>query len=94
LSAKVKVILPQTLAPSCGGETALEIEGSTLSEVLQELVGRFPLLAPKLMDSDKQTPLGWFNVYLNNQIVRFTSGEDRLLKDGDEIVVLSAFSGG
>lgn len=94
MSAKVKVILPQALAPYCEGETVFEIEGDTLLGALQEIVERFPLLALKLMDSGTQTLLGWFNVYLNDQIVRLTSGEDRLLKDGDEIVVLSAFSGG
>ncbi len=93
MSAKVSVLLSLVHASSCGGQRTIEVEAGTVLEALQNLAGKYPALARSLLD-DRGRPVGWINLYLNQQDVRLLDGEHTRLTDGDELIVLSALSGG
>jgi molybdopterin converting factor small subunit len=87
------VRLPSVLRPQANGEKAIEVEGSTIGDAVQALVGRHPALAGQLL-----TPEGdlhrFVNVYLNGQDVRYLAGLETPVGDRDEIRLLPAIAGG
>jgi len=87
------VRLPAVLRQQADGERAIEVEGATIGDAVQSLVGRHPALADQLL-----TPEGdlhrFVNVYLNGQDVRYLAGLETPVGERDEIRLLPAIAGG
>jgi molybdopterin synthase sulfur carrier subunit len=87
------VRLPSVLRQHADGERAIEVDGSTIGDAVQSLVGRHPALAEQLL-----TPEGdlhrFVNVYLNGRDVRYLAGLDTPIEARDEIRLLPAIAGG
>jgi sulfur-carrier protein len=85
--------LPQVLRAQADGERAIEVEGATIGDAVQALVGRHPALAGQLL-----TPEGdlhrFVNVYLNGRDVRYLGGLETPVDARDEIRLLPAIAGG
>lgn len=87
------VRLPHVLRQQANGERAIEVDGATVGDAVQALVGRHPGLASQLL-----TPEGelhrFVNVYLNGRDVRYLGGLSTPVEDRDEIRLLPAIAGG
>jgi sulfur-carrier protein len=87
------VKLPSVLRAQANGEKAIEVEGSTIGDAVQALVGRHPGLKEQLL-----TPQGdlhrFVNVYLNGRDVRYLDGLRTPVGERDEIRLLPAIAGG
>jgi molybdopterin converting factor small subunit len=87
------VRLPSVLRPQADGQRAIEVEGATIGDAVQSLVGQHPALAGQLL-----TPEGelhrFVNVYLNGRDVRYLAGLDTPVDERDEIRLLPAIAGG
>ncbi len=96
----VEVRIPTILRTYTGGEKAVSGEGTTLSELIDNLEASHPGLKDRLIEAkdgqgDGQGDLRRFvNVYVNDEDVRFTGGLETKLDDGDQVVVLPAVAGG
>jgi molybdopterin converting factor small subunit len=92
----VEVRIPTILRTYTGGEKAVSGEGSTLSEVIENLEVNHPGIKDRLIEAkDGENDLRRFvNVYVNDEDVRFTGGLDTSVSDGDQVVVLPAVAGG
>jgi molybdopterin converting factor small subunit len=89
----VTLSLPTVLARLADGQATLEVRGTTLGEVVTEVAGRFPQLAPRLQD-ERGGPYPFVAFYLNDEDARFHGGFQAPVADGDEITVVAAISGG
>jgi molybdopterin converting factor small subunit len=87
------VHLPAVLVPLAGGERTLDAAGATLRAALTDLGGRFPALAPRLLD-DRGEPYPFVTFYLNDEDIRFLGGFDAGVSDGDELTIVPAVAGG
>ena len=85
--------LPQVLRAQADGERAIEVDGATIGEAVQALVGRHPALAGQLLTTDGQLHR-FVNVYLNGRDVRYLGGLDTPVEARDEIRLLPAIAGG
>jgi sulfur-carrier protein len=92
----VEVRIPTILRTYTDGEKAVSGNGSTLSELIDDLESSHPGLKGRLVEAkDGQDDLRRFvNVYVNDEDVRFTGGLDTSVGDGDQVVVLPAVAGG
>jgi MoaD family protein len=85
--------LPSVLRAQANGEKAVEVEGGTVGDAVQALVGRHPALAEQLL-----TPEGdlhrFVNVYVNGRDVRYLGGLATPVEARDEIRLLPAIAGG
>jgi molybdopterin synthase sulfur carrier subunit len=88
----IEVRIPTILRTYTGGAKAVEGDGSTLGEVISDLESRHSGLRARLIDEGKLRR--FVNVYLNDEDVRFLSGLDTPVKDGDTVTVLPAVAGG
>ncbi|HEY4227524.1 MAG TPA: ubiquitin-like small modifier protein 1 [Candidatus Limnocylindrales bacterium] len=85
--------LPQVLRAQAGGERAIEVDGETIGDAVQALVGRHPALQSQLLADDGQLHR-FVNVYLNGRDVRYLDGLDTAVAERDEIRLLPAIAGG
>ncbi|MCL4413365.1 MAG: ubiquitin-like small modifier protein 1 [Acidimicrobiales bacterium] len=89
----VEVRLPTVLRPHAGGATTVSAEGTTIGEVIESLVGRYPGMSGQVL-----TPEGslhrFVNVYVNDDDVRYLDQLDTKVADGDTVSILPAVAGG
>ena len=92
----VEVRIPTILRTYTDGAKAVPGEGTTLSEVIENLESNHPGIRERLIEAkDGQSALRRFvNVYVNDEDVRFTGGLETSVTDGDQVVVLPAVAGG
>ncbi len=83
--------LPRLLAQFCDGETALPVAGADVRAALDDAMGRHPLLRRHLLDEGDRVR-EHVHVFLNETDVRQDLAA--ATRDGDEIYVLQAMSGG
>ena len=89
----VRVRLPTVLRSSAAGQSTVDADGSTVGEVVDDLVGRFPGMAGHLKAPDGGLHR-FVNVYVNDEDVRYQGGLEAKVGDGDEVSILPAVAGG
>jgi MoaD family protein len=89
----VTVKLPTQLRDAAGGATSATVDGATVGEALSELYGLHSELRERMADGDGSLRR-FVNVYLAGEDIRFLSGLDTPVSDGDELTVLPAVAGG
>jgi MoaD family protein len=91
MQAKVKVRLFHELRASMG-ESEIEVQASTLNEVLQTLINRNGDVKDLLFDPEGQ-PRGYTLIYVNNA-VQNPPDLSMKLNDGDLVLLVPAAAGG
>ncbi len=88
--ANVKIPTPlRTLTENL---TSVEIEGSNVIDVIQNLNKKFPGVTEKIMD---QNELKHFvNIYLNGEDIRYLDLLNTKVNENDEISIVPAVAGG
>jgi molybdopterin converting factor small subunit len=86
------VRIPPTLRAEVGGLRELEARGDTVREVIDDLVERYPPLAPQLLDDGEVA--SFVNVYLGGEDIRTLDGLDTPVSEGESIILLPAMAGG
>ncbi len=88
----VEVRIPTILRTYTGGAKAVDGNGSTLAEVIQDVEAGHPGIKDRLIEGADLRR--FINVYVNDEDVRFLDGLDTAVTDGDVVVVLPAVAGG
>ncbi|MBM4046859.1 MAG: MoaD/ThiS family protein [Planctomycetes bacterium] len=89
----VNVRIPSPLRSFTGGKDAVQTEGKTLREVLNNMEKRHPGLKERICDEAGEVRR-FLHVYLNDEDIRFQGNLDAKLKDGDELSIVPAIAGG
>jgi sulfur-carrier protein len=89
----VSVRVPTILRPYTKGESAVQAEGATLSEVLESLDTSYPGIKARVLDESGELRR-FVNVYVDNDDVRFAEGLQTSIKDGGEVSIIPAVAGG
>ena len=89
----VTIEIPTAFRRFTDGAPRLESGAETVAGALNELVTKFPALSRHVRDDDGQIRQ-FINVYLNDEDIRFLSGESSPLKDGDKLLLVPSIAGG
>ena len=89
----VSVRLPTIMRTHAGGQSEVSAQGSTIGEVIDDLVLQFPGTATHLKAPDGGVHK-FVNVSLNDEDVRYLGKLDTPVKDGDQVSILPAVAGG
>lgn len=89
----IEVRLPTILRVHAGGQAKVTASGSTVGEVIGDLVQQFPGLAGQVVTTDGALHK-FVNVYVNDDDVRYIGKLDAPVKDGDTVSILPAVAGG
>ena len=93
VSAIATVRLPTVLRPQAAGQTTVEIAGTTVGEVVTNLVEAYPGLGASVLDDDGNVRK-FVNLYVDDEDIRFLDGLGTAVADGDEVAILPAVAGG
>ena len=89
----VKIIIPTALRQYADGRGESAVEARTVAEALDRLTTEHSELRRHLYNEENRLR-NFVNVYLNDEDIRHTSGQDTLVKDGDTIMIVPAIAGG
>jgi len=89
----IKVHIPTPLRPYTDKLDVVELEATTVAELLSNLTGRFGGLKQHLFNEEGRLR-SFVNVYVNDEDVRYLDRLDTEVADGDEIAILPAVAGG
>jgi molybdopterin converting factor small subunit len=89
----VKVRIPTTLRSLAGGSSEVEVEGSTVGEVLKSLDAANPGFSDRLLD-DEGGLRRFVNVFVADDDVRFLQGLETPVPDGETVAIIPAVAGG
>lgn len=89
----VTVRVPTTLRTLTAGASEVTVEGTTVSEVLEQLESAHPGFKDRLLD-DEGGLRRFVNLYVADDDVRFRDGLDTPVADGDTVSIIPAVAGG
>ena len=89
----VKVRIPTPLQKLTAGEAEIQIEASTIQNLIVALESKYPGMKERLCDESGKIRR-FVNVYVNEEDIRFLAQEASAIKAGDEISIVPAIAGG
>ena len=89
----VTVRIPTTMRPLSGGASSVEVEGSTLREVLEALNTAHAGFGERLFDANGDLHK-FVNIFVSDDDVRYMQGLDTPVKSGDTVSIIPAVAGG
>jgi len=92
VTMSVEVRVPTILRPYTHDAKVVSAEGATIGAVVADLDARYPGIASRIMEDGSLRR--FVNLYLNDEDVRFLSGVDTAVADGDTVTILPAVAGG
>lgn len=88
----VTVRIPTTLRPLAGGNSQVQVEGSTVAEVFKGLDAAHPGFSDRLLDDGKLRK--FVNVFVADDDIRYLDGLNTPVPDGTTISIIPAVAGG
>lgn len=88
-----KILIPTPLRQFTGKLDAVEVEGSTIGELLADLTTKYQGLKPHLYNEQGKLR-SFVNVYLNDEDIRYLEKEKTPVKPGDAISIVPSVAGG
>ena len=89
----VLVKIPAPLRRQTDGEREARIEASSVADCLGALTQKYPGLQERLFEDDG-TVRKFINIYVKGEDIRFGAGLATTLRDGDDVSIVPAASGG
>jgi sulfur-carrier protein len=88
-----RVRIPPVLRVHVQNQKEVDATGSTVGELLNDLIGRHPGLREQLFTADGALHR-FVNLYVNGRDVRYLDVLDTRVGDGDSVIILPAMAGG
>jgi molybdopterin synthase sulfur carrier subunit len=89
----VRVKIPAPLRRLTEGQREVDTDATTVAECLTRLGETFPGLRDRLCEEDGSVRR-FINIYVKGEDIRFGAGLATALRDGDEVSIVPAASGG
>jgi len=85
--------IPTPLRPYAEGQSEVTVQGTTVSEALDDLTGRYPALRQHLFSEDGSLR-AFVNLFLNDEDVRHLQGGETPIRESDRLMILPSIAGG
>lgn len=87
------VRIPTPLRNLTGGEAAVDVDGATVGELLQNLDAAHPGVGERVLDADGKVRR-FVNVFVDDEDIRFAEGLDTPVREGATVSIIPAVAGG
>jgi sulfur-carrier protein len=84
--------IPPILRPDAGNNRSVDAPGTTVREVLENLVSTYPGLGSRIFDGGELPQ--FLNVFVDGADVRLFEGLDTTVTDATAVILLPAVAGG
>lgn len=88
-----QVRIPTPLRKLTNDQDVVEVEGSTIDEILKNLDAAFPGLSERICD-EAGNVRRFVNIFVNDEDIRFLEERATKINEGDEISIVPAIAGG
>jgi len=88
-----RVRIPPVLRTQVNGQKEVDASGTTVGEVVKDLVTRYPQMGEQLLTAEGGLHR-FVNIYLNGQDVRYLELLDTPVGERDALIILPAMAGG
>jgi adenylyltransferase/sulfurtransferase len=88
-----KILIPTPLRPYTDKQDAVEVDGTTVGEILANLTQKHTGLKAHLYN-DQGKLRSFVNIYLNDDDIRFLQKEQTAVASGDTISIIPSVAGG
>ncbi|MCA9300792.1 MAG: MoaD/ThiS family protein [Phycisphaerales bacterium] len=88
-----RILIPTPLRPYVEHQPAVEVEGATVGEALEDLVRRHAAVARHLLD-ETGAIRSFVNVYVNDEDIRHLQRTETSLAGTDTISIVPSVAGG
>src|SRR5688500_13970715 len=88
-----KILIPTPLRPFTEKQDAVEIDGNTIGELLQNLTTKYGGLKQHLYSADGKLR-SFVNVYVNDDDIRYLQKDQTPVKAGDTVSIIPSVAGG
>jgi sulfur-carrier protein len=88
-----KVRIPAPLRKLTNDQAVVEVNGSTIQELLSGLEKQYPGLKERICDDSGQIRR-FVNIFVNGEDIRFKQGPATPVADGAEVSIIPAIAGG
>src|SRR5208283_5659647 len=88
-----KILIPTPLRQYADKQDSVELNGSTVGEVLKSLTSQYAELKRHLYN-DQGKLRSFVNVYVNDEDIRYLEKDATPLKDGDTVSIVPSIAGG
>ena len=85
--------IPTPLRSYTDGQAEIDLQGSNVAQVMDDLVVRYPALRPHLFNGNGQLR-PFVNLFLNQENVKDLQGMETPLKDDDRLMLIPSIAGG
>ena len=85
--------IPSALQKFAGNNNQVEVQGASVKEAIDSLIGQYGDLKEHLFDEQGRIR-SFVNVYLNDEDIRYGNNLDTGVKDGDVIQIVPSIAGG
>lgn len=89
----VTVRIPTTLRPIAGGNSQVQVEGSTLADVIEALEAAHPGFKDRLLD-ESGSMRKFVNIFVADDDVRYLDGLATPVPAGETVSIIPAVAGG
>ncbi len=89
----VTVRIPTTLRPMAGGNSQVQVEGATLTEVIDALEAVHPGFRDRLLDESGEMRK-FVNIFVADDDVRYLDGLNTKVPAGETVSIIPAVAGG
>jgi molybdopterin synthase sulfur carrier subunit len=89
----LKVVIPTPLRKHTAGAEIVEVDPGTVGEIIDRLESKYPGIRNSICDNTGGLRR-FINIYVDGEDVRFLDNLSTPAKDGSEIAIVPAISGG
>ncbi|MBI2816940.1 MAG: MoaD/ThiS family protein [Acidobacteria bacterium] len=89
----VKVVIPTPLRQYAGKNDSVIVEGSTVDEIMRNLMSRYGELQKHLYTEDGKLR-SFVNIYRNDEDIRYLDREKTPVKETDVVSIVPSIAGG
>jgi len=93
VTVAVTVRIPTQLRPLAGGNSDVQLDGSSVGEVLKSLEAAYPGFQDRLFD-DGGKLRRFVNVFVADEDIRFLDGLNTAVAEGATVSIVPAVAGG
>jgi molybdopterin synthase sulfur carrier subunit len=89
----IQVLIPTPLRKFTNNEETVTVAPGTISAIIEDLEQQYPGIKARITDDNGELRR-FVNIYVNEEDIRFQSGKDTQVVDGDAISIVPAIAGG
>ena len=89
----VCVKIPGSFRKYANDQREIWLEANDVADLLSQISESFPNLGDRVREADG-SPKPFIGIYVNEEDIRFISGTETQLSDGDEVLIVPAIAGG